>query len=99
MDEVKIDEGKRKWQALPLVLLEPLADLMEKAIESGKYKKYSCLGKCENADADFYDAQMRHVQACQIDPLAIDEETQCYHSAQVAFNALMRLYHCRRDKE
>ena len=29
---------------------------------------------------------------------ALDEETGCYHAAQVAFNTLMRLYHARKQQ-
>jgi hypothetical protein len=40
---------------------------------------------------------MRHAEACQVDPLAIDEETGCYHGAQIAFNALLRIFNARRE--
>jgi len=46
---------------------------------------------------DFGNATMRHLEACQIDPLAVDQEImdeyglEVYHSAQVAFNMLLRI--------
>ena len=93
---MKKDEGKQKWHALPLVILEPLADVMEAGAK--KYAKFNCLQPFDDPDERFYDGMMRHVEICQLDPLAIDEETGCYHAAQIAFNTLMRLYHCKNKK-
>lgn len=94
---MKHDDGKKKWHALPLEILEPLADVMEAGVK--KYAKFNCLEKFDNPDERFYNGMMRHIKACQVDPLAIDKETGCYHAAQVAFNTLMRLYHCKKDAE
>jgi len=91
---MKKDDGKQKWHALPLVLLEPLADVMEAGVK--KYAKFNCLQPFEEPDERFYNGVMRHLEGCQLDPLAIDEETGCYHAAQIAFNTLMRLYHCKK---
>lgn len=93
----KFDTGKRKWHALPLELLEPLADLMTAGAE--KYSKFNCLEPFDDPDARFWDANMRHGMACQRDPLAIDEETGCYHEAARAFSSLMRIYHCKKQRE
>jgi hypothetical protein len=41
---------------------------------------------------------MRHLEACQLNPLAKDKETGCYHAAQAAFSILMRLYHYRKEQ-
>lgn len=93
----KFDKGKQPWFALPLEILEPLADVM--AFGEGKYGTFNCLERFDDPDRRFWDASMRHAAACQRDPLAIDEETGCYHEASRAFSALMRLYHCRKLKE
>jgi len=92
----KFDGEKQKWHALPLVLLEPLADLMEAGAR--KYEKFNCLEDFANPDERFWNANMRHAEQCQLDPLAIDEETGCYHEACRAFSSLMRLYHCKKQQ-
>jgi hypothetical protein len=88
----KITEGKLKWHAMPLVMLEPLADVFQAGV--GHYGKYNILKPFNNPDEDFYDSTIRHLAACQINPLEIDPQDGCYHLAKVAFNALARLYHC-----
>lgn len=86
---MKNDTGKQKWHALPLVILEPLADVMEAGAR--KYEKFNCLQPFDNADERFWNSTMRHLVACQFDPLAIDPETGCYHAAQACFGMLMRI--------
>jgi hypothetical protein len=88
----KITEGKRKWHAMPLVMLEPLADVFAAGVDH--YGKFNCLKPFDNPDEDFFDSTMRHLAACQLDPLAIDPQDGCYQLAKVAFGALARLYHC-----
>jgi len=96
-------EGKQMWHPMPLVLLEPLANAFVAGTK--KYKIFSCLGEFENPDATFYDAMVRHLNQCQLNPLAIDKEIYnkygivVYHSAQIAFNSLMRIYHCKKERE
>ena len=98
---LKFDQGKQPWFALPLEILEPLADVF--AAGEQKYATHNCLQPFRDASRRFYDGQMRHAVACQLDPLAVDGELKekygikVYHQAQVAFNALMRLYHARKD--
>ena len=92
---LKLDTGKQPWFAMPLVVLKPLADVF-KAGEI-KYETFNCLLPFDDPSRRFYDAMMRHNEASQIDPLARDEETGCYHLAQVAFNALMRLHNARME--
>lgn len=89
----KDDTGKQQWHAMPLVIIEPLADAFNAGVK--KYEKFSCLKPFDNADERFFNAAMRHLEACQLDPLAKDEETGCYHAAQVAFSILMRLYNAK----
>jgi len=89
----KDDKGKQGWHAMPLVIIKPLAETFNAGVV--KYEKFSCLKPFDDWDARFYDATMRHLEECQLDPLAIDEETGCYHAAQVAFNILMRLHNAK----
>lgn len=92
---LKFDQGKQPWFAMPLEVLMPLADVF--AAGEKKYNTFNCLQPFRDANRRFYDGQMRHTEQCQLDPLAIDEETGCYHAAQVAFNTLMRLYHAKKQ--
>lgn len=81
---------------MPLSILEPLADVFRAG--EFKYTTFNCLKPFDDPDRRFWDAAMRHLEACQIDPLAIDEEIygkygfKVYHAAQVCFNMLMRIY-------
>lgn len=92
---LKNDQNKQQWYPMPLVLLQPLADVF--IAGEKKYKIFNCLKPFDDSDRRFYDALMRHLEVCQIDPLAIDEETGCYHLAQIAFNALLRLYNAKNN--
>ena len=95
---LKFDSGKQSYFAMPLVLLKPLADVFVAGIKKG-YGTFNCLQPFDDYSQRFYDAQMRHVEASQIDPLAIDPEVGCYHQAQVAFSALVRLHNALREQE
>jgi len=92
----KWDKGKQQWFAMPLELLEPLADVFEAGVAKG-YELFNCLNPFKDSDRRFWNATMRHLEACQIDPLAIDKDIkdkyglEVYHSAQVAFNMLLRI--------
>lgn len=92
---LKYDEGKQQWYAMPLVILKPLADVFRAGEK--KYEVFNCLQDFKDPERRFYDATMRHLEASQLDPLSVDAETGCYHLAQVAFNVLMRLYHCQQQ--
>ena len=92
----KWDSGKMDWHALPLTILIPLVEVFEAGIRKG-YGRHNCLNPFDNPDERFFSATMRHLEACQLDPLAKDLETGCYHAAQVAFSILMRLHHCRKQ--
>lgn len=102
----KFDDGKQQWFLLPLEILEPLADVMLIGERKG-YGNFSCLDEFDNPSRRFFDGLMRHTAASQRDPLAINKEYdqngeyigECYHLAGVAFNALMRLYHARKEAE
>jgi hypothetical protein len=90
---LKHDQGKQPWYAMPLTVLKPLADVFRAG--EVKYKTFNCLNPFNDSDRRFWDATMRHLEACQIDPLAIDEETGCYHGAQAAFNILLRVHNAK----
>lgn len=100
---LKYDQGKQPWYAMPMVVLKPLADVF--AAGEKKYDTFNCLQPFDEPERRFYDGLMRHVEASQLDPLAVDQElldkygVTVYHSAQVAFNALMRLHHALKAKE
>jgi len=100
---MKFDQGKQPWFAMPLEVLEPLADVF--AAGELKYEIFNCLLPFEDASRRFYDGQMRHTKASQIDPLAIDQEllekygVTVYHLAQVSFNALLRLHNALKEAE
>ncbi len=98
----KFDQGKQNFYEMPLVLLHDLADAFRAG--SLKYELFSCVRPFSDPAKRFYDAGMRHAEACQINPLAIDEEiykeygVEVYHSAQVAFNFLLRLHNAKMIK-
>jgi len=94
----KHDSGKQKWHALPLVILEPLAEVMDAGAK--KYQKFNCLEPFDNWDERFYNSTMRHIEAAQIDPLAINnEDGGVYHLAQAAFGCLLRLHNALREEQ
>ena len=92
---LKMDENKQEYYAMPLVVLKPLADVFHAGEQI--YETFNCLKPFEDSDRRFWNATMRHLEACQIDPLAVDQEIkdkyglEVYHSAQVAFNMLLRI--------
>lgn len=88
---LKYDSGKQEWYAMPLEVVKLLADVF--AAGEKKYETFNCLKPFKDSDRRFYNATLRHLSECQIDPLAKDAETGCYHGAQAAWNILMRTYH------
>jgi hypothetical protein len=94
---LKLDNGKQEWYAMPLEVLELLADVFNAGEK--KYETFNCLKPFENSDRRFYNASMRHLKDSQIDPLSIDEETGCYNGMQVAWNMILRTYHAKKKKE
>ena len=94
MKGLKLDSGKKQWYAMPLEIAELLADVF--AAGEKKYPTFNCLQPFDDGDRRFYDATMRHLQECQIDPLARDVETGCYHGSQAAWNLLLRTYHAEK---
>ena len=93
---LKFDNEKQEWFAMSLEILEPLADVFNAGEKI--YDTFNCLLPFDDSSRRFYNATIRHLRASQIDPLARDEETGCYNLAQVAFNSLLRLHNCLREK-
>ena len=93
----KEDAGKHRWYAMPLCVLNDLADTFNHGAE--EYGLFNCLQEFEEPKQRWWNALMRHLEECPIDPLAKDETSGCYHAACVAFNALMYLYHRKRGAE
>jgi hypothetical protein len=94
----KFDDGKQRWYAMPLEVLEPLADVFNYG--ESLYETFNCLSPFEDSNSRFWNATMRHLEACQRDPLARNEEDgHVFHAAQAAFNILMRLHHAIKEDE
>lgn len=91
---LKYDKGKLDWHLMPLEVLEPLVEVF--VAGATKYGAFNCLKPFDNGDQRFFSAAMRHTVRCQMDPLAVDEETGCYEAAEAAWNHLIRLYHARK---
>jgi hypothetical protein len=94
---LKFDQNKQGWFALPLEILEPLADVFTYGEE--KYEAFNCLNPFDQSNRRFWNATMRHLKASQLDPLSINpEDGNVYHLAQVAFSVLMRLHHAIKER-
>jgi len=99
MQGKKDDTGKADWDAMPLEVIELLVPVFESGIEVKGYGRHNCIQPFEESRRRFYSGLMRHLRKCQINPLAFNENDKCYHAAQVAFNALMMLYHAKKEAE
>ena len=97
MAGLKHDEGKLDWHALPLELVELLVPVA--VAGANKYGRHSILQTIEDAGPRHYSATMRHLSACQLDPLAIDPESGCYHAVHAAYDLLARVYQCERGEK
>jgi hypothetical protein len=95
---LKFDIGKKSFHAMPLNVLEGLADVFNAGVSKG-YPKFNCLKPFDNSNVRFYDAAMRHIIASQIDPLAVDEETGCRHGYMAAWNLIFRTYHAEQESK
>ena len=97
MAGLKHDEGKTDWHALPLELVELLVPVAVNG--ANKYGRHSILQTIEDAGPRHYSATMRHLSACQLDPLAVDPESGCYHAVHAAYDLLARVYQCEGRQE
>ena len=80
-------DGKLRWELLPLDLIEDLVKVYDKGAQ--KYEPDSWK-QVENGYARYKGALLRHLVKSETED--IDEETECYHLAQVAWNALTMLW-------
>jgi len=85
--------NKQRWHSLPLKMLIPLADAY--CIGGAKYPPFNCLLPFPNGDTELWDKMMRHLEQCQINPLAKDPEDNCYHLAKAAWACLTRLHNAQ----
>ena len=97
---IKNDKGKQPWFYMPLRVLKPLADVYRAGVMVKEYPPFNCLLPFDDWSRRLYEAQMRHTEASQINPLAINhDDGDVYHLAQVAFSALTRLDNALREEE
>lgn len=80
-------DGKLRWELLPLDLIEDLVKVYDKGAQ--KYEPDSWK-QVENGYARYKGALLRHLVKSETED--IDDETECYHLAQVAWNALTMLW-------
>jgi hypothetical protein len=93
----KDDNGKPQYYAMPLEVLERLATVF--VFGETKYETFNCLNDFKNGDRRLFDATMRHLKECQVDPTAIDKESGCLHGYQAAFSILMRTFHAEKRSQ
>jgi hypothetical protein len=86
----KLDAGKEKVGLVLLAFSKPLLEIAK--VGTFGANKYSDDGwiSVANAEQRYTDAMLRHLLAER--ESEIDEETGLLHAAQVAWNALARLY-------
>ena len=93
----KFDQGKKDWSLVDLKFIEPLIDVFVCGEKNHGYENWK--KEFDNCERRFFAAMMRHVEKSQKNPLAWNEKDQCYHLAQVAWNALFRLYHALEEEK
>lgn len=85
-------DGKLRWELLPLDLIEDLVKVYDKGAQ--KYEPDSWK-QVENGYIRYKGALLRHLVKAETED--IDEETECYHLAQVAWNALTMLWYRKQE--
>lgn len=80
-------DGKLRWELLPLDLIEDLVKVYDKGAQ--KYEPDSWK-QVENGYTRYKGALLRHL--LESETKDTDDETGCYHLAQVAWNALTMLW-------
>lgn len=85
-------DGKLRWELLPLDLIEDLVKVYDKGAQ--KYEPDSWK-QVENGYIRYKGALLRHLVKAETED--IDEETGCYHLAQVAWNALTMLWYRKQE--
>lgn len=85
-------DGKLRWELLPLDLIEDLVKVYDRGAQ--KYEPDSWK-QVENGYIRYKGALLRHLVKAETED--IDEETECYHLAQVAWNALTMLWYRKQE--
>lgn len=80
-------DSKVRWELLPLDIINEIAKVYTKGAEKYSDNNWKLL---ENGYERYKGALLRHLAAN--DQNSIDEETGCYHLAQVAWNAIAMLW-------
>lgn len=80
-------DNKIRWELLPLDIINEIAKVYTKGAEKYSDNNWKLLG---NGYERYKGALLRHLAANDKNP--IDEETGCYHLAQVAWNAIAMLW-------
>ena len=92
---LKYDSGKIDWHAFPLICLEGLIKVAMAGCN--KYERFNCLKPFDEGEQRLFSAALRHSVACQMDALAVDDETGCFHGYQSAWNMVMRTWHAEQE--
>ena len=80
-------DGKLRWELLPLDLLEDLVKVYD---EGAKKYFVESWKQIDEGHSRCKGALLRHL--LESEKQDIDDETECYHLAQVAWNALTMLW-------
>ena len=81
-------DNKLRWDLLPIDIIEEIVKVYTKGAEKYKPNSWQLL---ENGTERYYAALIRHLVEWRKGNL-IDEDTQCKHLAQVAWNAIALLW-------
>lgn len=87
-------DNKLRWDLLPLGLIEEVVRVYDAGAKKYGANRWQNL---ENGKSRYFAAMMRHIRASQIED--VDEDTGCYHLAQVCFNALAMLHFKLKENE
>ena len=87
-------DKKNRWELIPLDILDDIAKVYTKGAEKYDDNSWQNL---PNGYERYKGALLRHLYASEINP--IDEETGCFHLAQVAWNAIAMLWLYKDDKK
>jgi len=95
---IKYDNGKTRWDLLPLYVIEPMVRVLQKAIELKGYDDYNWMKMKEDDWKRFYSALIRHANDIQEGEnlnkkMVIDGEFNEHHAACIMCNAMFLLYH------
>jgi hypothetical protein len=81
-------DNKTRWELMPLDCLEDIARVYT---EGAKKYEDNAWKDLENGYSRYKGALLRHLYAAETNDF--DDETGCYHLAQVAWNAIAMLWY------